>query len=218
MTAVKKAVDKLLAVLVAVLFGVLTLVVVWQVFARQVLKSAPAWTGEAANYLFVWTSMIGIAFVFGERGHMAVTFIAERVPKAARYVTAVLIQLIIIGFAVLVLILGGWRSAENAWLQNSVSLPLNIGWTYVVMPIAGVFIVFYAIIHIIEDLQGRGPLTVDDPTKALEPELPVIADETVVTMLDEGPQDTTTKLDEIEEENAERQPRRAGEADQEGGR
>ncbi|MHA6511823.1 TRAP transporter small permease [Tessaracoccus sp. Z1128] len=218
MTAVKKGIDRLLAVLVALLFAVLTLVVVWQVFARQVLKSAPAWTGEAANYLFVWTSLIGIAFVFGERGHMAVTFVAERVPKPVRYVTAVVIQLIIIGFAVLVLILGGWESAMNAWLQNSVSLPVNIGWMYLMMPVAGLFIVFYALNHILEDLRGEGPLTVEDPTAALEPKLPVIADETVITLLEESPEDTTTKLDELEEESAHPEAHRADEGDQEGDR
>ena len=194
MTTAKKILDKLLAALTAILFGALTLTVVWQVFARQVLQSAPAWTSEAANYLFVWTSMIAIAFVFGERGHMAVLFLAERFPRIVRKGIALFVQLAVISFAALVMIWGGSRSAANAWLQNSIALPVTIGPMYTVMPVAGACIIFYAIYQIIEDLRGEGPLTVADPSAVFEEQ---IAQEAAVpdmdaaeTMLDGGNETT----------------------------
>lgn len=168
METVKKIVDKVLAALTAILFAALTLTVVWQVFARQVLSSAPAWTGEAASYLFVWTSMIAIAYVFGERGHMAVLFVVERFPKALRYGVAVFVQLAVIAFAAIVMIWGGSRAAQNAWLQNSIALPTTIGPMYTIMPVAGAFIIFYAIYDLIEDLKGKGPLTEDSGMTAAE--------------------------------------------------
>lgn len=171
MTTAKKLLDKILATLTAILFGALTFTVVWQVFSRQVLQSAPAWTGEAANYLFVWTSMIAIAFVFGERGHMAVLFLAERFPRPVRYAVAIFVQLCVIAFAAVVMIWGGARSAENAWLQNSIALPITIGPMYTVMPIAGICIIFYAIHQLFEDLRGEGPLTVVDPLAEAGPEV-----------------------------------------------
>ncbi|NLE99117.1 MAG: hypothetical protein GX596_14190, partial [Propionibacterium sp.] len=117
------------------------------------------------------------------------------------------------------LIIGGWRSAMNAWLQNSVSLPVNIGWMYLIMPVAGIFIIFHAVTHIIEDMQGRGPLTVDDPTGANEPEVPAVADETVTSILEDGPEGRTTKLDTlVEEDSDDPEARRADEGDKEGGR
>lgn len=163
MTTAKKVLDKVLAAATALLFAALTLTVLWQVFARQVLNSAPAWTSEAANYLFVWTAMVAIAFVFGERGHMAVLFAAERLPLAARKGVAVFVQLCVIAFCALVMVWGGTRSAGNAWLQNSIALPTTIGPMYLIMPIAGVCIIFYAVCHLLEDLRGEGPLTIDDP-------------------------------------------------------
>lgn len=183
MTTVKKGLDKVLAALTAILFAALTLTVIWQVFSRQVLRSAPAWTSEAANYLFVWTSMIAIAFVFGERGHMAVVFLAERFPRKARIALAVVVQACIIAFAALVMIWGGARSAENAWLQNSIALPITIGPMYTVMPIAGVFIIFYAVYHITEDLKGKGPLTVEDPSVVQAEQ---VAKEATVADMDEA--------------------------------
>lgn len=163
MEKIKQGLDLVLKILTAVLFTVLVLAVVWQVFSREVLQSPSTWTEELAKYTFVWTSLIAAALVFGERGHIAVTFLVEMLPRTIRKVVAVWVQLLVLAFAVFVLILGGAYGAQNAWLQNLTALPLNIGHTYIVMPIAGAFIVFYAIHHMVEDIRGLGPITVADP-------------------------------------------------------
>ena len=164
MLAAKKAVDRILWVLTAILFATLVAVVTWQVVSRLVLNNPSTWSEEFAKYCFVWLSLIAAALVFGERGHIAVTFIVDRFPRGLRTLVAVLIQVIIGAFAVLVLIYGGVGAAQNTWLQNLTALPLQIGHMYVVMPVAGAFILFYSIYNILEDLRGEGPLTVEDPT------------------------------------------------------
>ncbi len=164
MHAAKKAVDRILAVATAVLFATLVIVVTWQVVSRLVLNSPSTWSEELAKYCFVWLSLIAAALVFGERGHIAVTFVVDKFPRGARKVIAVLIQVLIAAFAVFVLIWGGIGAAQNTWLQNLTALPLQIGHMYIVMPIAGAFILFYALYNIWEDLRGEGPLTVEDPT------------------------------------------------------
>lgn len=166
MERVKQGLDLVLKILTAVLFTILVLAVVWQVFSREVLQSPSTWTEELAKYTFVWTSLIAAALVFGERGHIAVTFVVELLPRIFRKIVAIWVQLLVLAFAVFVLILGGIYGAENAWLQNLTALPLNIGYTYLVMPISGAFIAFYAIHHMIEDIRGVGPLTVADPKQA----------------------------------------------------
>ncbi|SDB79761.1 TRAP-type C4-dicarboxylate transport system, small permease component [Raineyella antarctica] len=166
MERIKHGLDLVLKILTAFLFTVLVLAVVWQVFSREVLQNPSTWTEELAKYTFVWTSLIAAALVFGERGHIAVSFVVELLPRTARKIVAVFIQLVVLAFAVIVFILGGIFAAQNSWMQNLTALPLNIGEAYVVMPIAGVFIAFYAIHHMIEDIRGVGPLTVADPKGA----------------------------------------------------
>lgn len=170
MRAVKLAVDKILAVLTAILFALLVIVVTWQVVSRLVLNDPSTWSEEFARYCFVWLSMIAAALVFGERGHIAVTFVAERFPRGARRVLAVLIQLIIAAMAAFILVWGGIGAAQNTWLQNLTALPMQIGHMYLVLPVAGAFILFYAIYNIWEDLRGEGPLTVEDPTAGIDEE------------------------------------------------
>lgn len=164
MHAAKKAVDGILSVATAILFATLVVVVTWQVVSRLVLNNPSTWSEEFAKYCFVWLSLIAAALVFGERGHIAVTFVVDKFPRGARKAIAIVIQLLIAAFAVLVLIWGGIGAAQNTWLQNLTALPLQIGHMYIVMPIAGAFVLFYALYNIWEDLRGEGPLTVENPS------------------------------------------------------
>ena len=70
-----------------------------------------------------------------------------------------MIELIVVFFIVSVFIIGGLAVAENSWQQHLSSLPLSIGQIYLIMPIAGVLILFYSLVQIIGILAGT-----EDPT------------------------------------------------------
>lgn len=170
MNALTKGLMTALKWICVVLFAALVIVVVWQVFARLVLNQPQAWTDEASRMIFVWLGLFAAAFVFGERGHIAVTFVVDKMPLGLRKVVAVLIQVGIAVFAVFVLIWGGVGAAQNTWLQNLTALPLQIGHMYIILPIVGVAIIFYAIYNAWEDLRGEGPLTVADTSEHVDDE------------------------------------------------
>lgn len=161
MQSIKKASDKFLAAACVILFAVLVMTVVWQVFSRQVLNSPSAWTSELAQYLFVWLGLFGAALVFAERGHIAVDFLVRKFPDRVEKATALFVQAAIITFAGLILIWGGYRVAEQSWNQALSGLPVTIGPLYLVMPITGVLIIFYAVYHIVAILRGEEEATED---------------------------------------------------------
>lgn len=148
MDTAKKVLDTCLYWIVVVLFGFLVYVVVWQVFSRQVLGSPATWTDEAARLTFVWLGLFAAAFVFGERGHIAVDFFARKLPAAAERWLAVGVQLIVIGFAVAILGWGGWLASQNAWTQALGALPFTYGQMYLAIPVAGILILFYSLYYI----------------------------------------------------------------------
>jgi len=78
MRQVKRWLDKALATASVALFTLLVVIVVWQVFTRQVTKDPATWTEEAARLTFVWLGLFATALVFSERGHIAVDFIVRR--------------------------------------------------------------------------------------------------------------------------------------------
>lgn len=155
MNAVFNGLNTTLKALSALFFTLLVLATTWQVFSRLVLNSPVTWSEELAKMLFVWLSFLGSALVYGERGHMAVEFLARQFDDRKERFFAIWTHVVSLIFAVFVLVWGGANAAINAWSQNLTALPINIGSVYLVMPIAGVAIVLYAIYHIIEISAGR---------------------------------------------------------------
>lgn len=154
MTTLTRAIEKALAALSVALFAVLVAVVVWQVFARQVLSAPQTWTEEAARYLFVWVGLFSAALVFSERGHIAVDFLARKARPGGQRVVAIVVQIVIALFALLVLVLGGWLVARGAWNQALSSLPVTLGQMYLVMPVTGVLIALTAANNVLELARG----------------------------------------------------------------
>ncbi|GMA33390.1 TRAP transporter small permease [Litorihabitans aurantiacus] len=158
MDSVKKALDRALYWIVVVLFAMLVLIVVWQIVSRQVLGAPASWTDEGARLTFVWLGLFAAAFVFGERGHIAVEFVARKLPGRSERALAVVVQLITLAFTVVVLIWGGGRAASNAWLQNLSALPFTLGQMYLALPVAGTLIAFYSLYYVAGLLRGtHGP-------------------------------------------------------------
>jgi TRAP-type C4-dicarboxylate transport system permease small subunit len=147
--ALKNGLDTFLKWASVVLFALLVVIVVWQVFTRQVLDSPATWTEEAARYTFVWLGFFAAALVFSERGHIAVDFVVRLLPEAVQRGIAVLVQLLIIAFAGITLVYGGWRASQGAWNQSLTALPATVGQMYLVMPITGVLIIIYALYHVV---------------------------------------------------------------------
>lgn len=156
MTSVKKGLDAVLKWACVVLFAALVFIVIWQV-ATRLAGSPSAWAEEGARFTFVWLGFVASALVFSEKGHIAVDFLVRRQSEAGQQRTAVLAQVAVMAFAVLVLIWGGARASIRAWGQGLSSLPGTMGMMYTVMPITGVLIVFYACYQTVEIVRGAEP-------------------------------------------------------------
>lgn len=168
----KKPLLTLLGILSIILFALLVCVTVWQVFTRQVLDNSSTWSEELSKILFVWLSFIGSAFLFGERGHIAVDFIARRFGPRARRVLAIVVQVVVITFALGAMIWGGYLASSIAWNQNLTALPFTIGWVYLVIPAAGVFITVFALMDLIALWRGEEEPypEIEDPEEPLRPQ------------------------------------------------
>lgn len=157
MIAFKNILTRVLGTISVILFAILVCVTVWQVFSRQVLNDPSTWSEELSKILFVWLSFSGSAFLFGERGHIAVDFIARKLPLAGQRILQVIAQIIVVLFAVLAMVWGGYLASSIAWNQQMTALPLTLGWVYVIIPIAGVFIAIFAVMDLIAVATGKEP-------------------------------------------------------------
>ena len=154
MWTIRQGLLSALKLLCIVLFSVLVLVVVWQVFTRQVLGDPSPWTTVTAQYMFVWLSLFAATLVFGERGHIAVDVLAQRAPGAVRQVLVVAVQACTLAFAVLAMIWGGLRGVSMSWDQVIPGFPFTVGHMYLALPVAGVMIAFLALEDLLLAVRG----------------------------------------------------------------
>ena len=78
MKTLRNVLTKLLNVLAGVSFIAMVVLTCWQVFTRYVLQNPSSWSEELVSYLFAWASLLGASLVTGERGHMNIPILVEK--------------------------------------------------------------------------------------------------------------------------------------------
>jgi TRAP-type C4-dicarboxylate transport system permease small subunit len=144
--------NKILEVFLVILMSVLVVDVLWQVFSRYLLASPSSFTDELAGYLLIWVGMLGAAYVAGRQEHLAIDIVLQRSKPAAKKRSSLIIHLMILFFAVAVMVVGGIILMYTRFVLEvkSAALQLPLGYVYIVMPISGLIIVYYKILHIQE--------------------------------------------------------------------
>ena len=128
---------------IAVFVGIF-LCVFAQVILRYVFNSPLTWSEELARYLFIWCAFLGWIIASRKGSHLAMTFVAERLPPRVQAAVTVGIQIATIYFA---WILGtrGARLVANNWDVENVAVPFNLGVVYLIEPVAAAAIAGYAL-------------------------------------------------------------------------
>ena len=154
MQIIRNIVDKAIEVICIAFVGIMTILVTWQVFTRYALKSPSTFTEQLSKYMFVWLVLLGSAYVFGKREHMSMEFIKDKFKGRVRVTVDIVIELIIMGFAIGILVYGGYKNTLLTMTQQDSALPIKIGLVYAMLPISGVITAFYSICNIISFSKG----------------------------------------------------------------
>lgn len=169
MKQLRNILNHILNVLAGVSFLAMVILTCWQVFTRYVLKNPSSWSEELVSYLFAWMALLGASLVVGERGHMNIPIVVERMGMGARKFFAVFAEVIGALFAGVILIFGGMQITSLAMGQMTSSLGVAIGIFYIVLPLSGALNIIYSVLNIVDILKGNMDLTTaDEASKALE--------------------------------------------------
>lgn len=87
--------NKVVSYLGMVIFVVLIIACVMQVFFRFVLNDSLSWTEELARYCFIWMHMMGASLLIEAHGHATVTAILDLLHGVVRKVVDIIIELVI---------------------------------------------------------------------------------------------------------------------------
>ncbi len=154
----KKILDNILEKLVVVLMSALVLDVLWQVFARYLLNSPSSFSDELARFLLIWVGLSGAALATGKNLHLALDIFTSKITDEGwKKGLEVLVQLLIMLFALLVMIVGGLRLTYITFSleQHSPALGIPVGFVYLIIPITGLVIMIYSLLHIMKVLSTK---------------------------------------------------------------
>lgn len=143
----RNQIDKLLGIFVVAVMAILVLDVVWQVASRYLFSQPSSFTDELAGFLLIWVGLAGAAYVKGANEHLAIDLLLTKVTPVRRRKLMILINIFIGLFSLFAMVVGGtWLVYTRFKLnQVSASLELPLGVVYLIVPVSGLLMLYYAI-------------------------------------------------------------------------
>lgn len=141
---IKDVLDRLLVFVSLAALLSMILIIIYQVFSRQLFHHTPSWAEELSIILFVWTSFLGIAYGFKARLHIGVSFLVDLFPSKLQDVMDYLAKILILVFA-FVLIGYGWKFTVLMGGSTLAGTGLQSSYLYAVIPITGFYVLMYGI-------------------------------------------------------------------------
>lgn len=166
MDKAKKVLDQVSEKLSILILAIMVVLVTWQVVARYIFQSPIPWSEQLSKYLFVWLVLINGAYMFGQSGHMNISFFKEKMPVAVQKVLNVLIDLVILVFALTVLFWGGMMALKIGIPQKDAALTISMGYVYAALPISGGITVLYGIMNLIRSVKAGSAAEVNQEVRS----------------------------------------------------
>lgn len=150
MKTLRNILNQLLHVLAGVSFLAMVGLTCWQVITRYLLKSPSTWSEELVSYLFAWASLFGASLITGERGHMNIPILIDRLSENAQKFFHIFGEVIAFAFSAIILVYGGIQITQLAMGQMTSSLGVAVGVFYIALPLCGILNMIYTILNIID--------------------------------------------------------------------
>lgn len=143
--------ERLLFLLIVAMVIVTTAQVVFRFFFE-----ALTWSEELSCFLLVFASLVGSSVAFKRGSHIAVTFLAEKLPVMLRKILATLVYILGCVFFVIVAVYGAGLMKSEAG-QTTPALLISMKWIYLIYPVVGTVTTLHLVDGIARVWEGRQP-------------------------------------------------------------
>lgn len=147
---------RILELAVIHVMAILLIDVVIQVFTRKILDDPSIWTDELAKILLIWVSLLGASVGFIRKAHLGVDYFVGLLPGKLQVIIKALVFLLVICFAAVILLYGGYQMVSSNLEMGQLSPALQIKWGYVylALPISGVYIAIFSLEEAVKSILG----------------------------------------------------------------
>jgi TRAP-type transport system small permease protein len=151
---VKKQIERVGAILLAVMF----LVTLFQVVARVILGISSVWSEELARFLYVCLVFVGAAPLIRDDEHIRVGVLTDRLRGRSQNVMRLVTIFLTLPF-IAIMTWGAWTNTVANWRTYAPTIDwLSIGYIYLVIWVAGLLMLWYLAVNLVRHvraLQGR---------------------------------------------------------------
>jgi TRAP-type C4-dicarboxylate transport system permease small subunit len=153
----EKRLNRVLEAILVILMSLLVLDVLWQVISRYLLSSPSSFTDELAGFLLIWVGVLGAAYVAGRGEHLSIDILIQKSSPARQHLLLTAIHSLIFLFALSVMVAGGVVLMYTRFVLQvkSAALELPLGYVYSVLPLSGLIIMYYEVLHILHLKRSR---------------------------------------------------------------
>ena len=162
MEKLRTTLDRVLELLAGLSMAVMVLLTTYQVIVRYIFSAPSTWSEELVGYIFGWSTLLGATLISGERGHMNIPVLVDRMSPPLRKAFHILWEVVAFVFSASILVFGGFQVSKLAMGQQTSSLGVAVGVFYWAMPICGVVILLYSVLNIVGIAKGTISLEVAD--------------------------------------------------------
>lgn len=150
MERIYKSINLIIEWFLVIIFSLLVLDVLWQVFGRYVLNQSFSFTEEFARFALIWLTLLGAAYLNGKREHLSMDYLLQKLSPKKLKVRMQIIEMLMFSFALVVMVIGGGNLVYSTLYLGQVSPAMNVslGYVYAIIPISGLLIMFYSIYNI----------------------------------------------------------------------
>lgn len=143
--------EKVTAIPLIIVGGVMFSIVIIGTFYRYVLNSPLLWAETAARYLMIWLALVAASISLKRREHIGVEFFVKKLKPGFRKIVKLITNLFILYF-LYILLKEGWILALKSKSQTSFALNMSMFWPLLSVPVSAFFTIIQLILQMIVDI------------------------------------------------------------------
>lgn len=113
----------------------MTLIVLVQIVFRYVLNDSLIWTEEVSKTLMVWGAFLIAPWAYRNGANVSIQMFTDELPQTLRRLLQLVLNLLVI-WIIVVFWSESFGMVDRGFSIRAASLPVQVGWFYVVVPFA----------------------------------------------------------------------------------
>lgn len=143
-------IEKFLELLIVTSLTITVTVTFLQVLFRYVIKISADWTQDIIMISFIYSVFFGAALAVKNKEHLTVDLL-DKAPQKVKNITRTL-EVVVVGTMIIIFIIYGFILVKNNFQSGQIigSLPINIAYIFISLPISGLFMLYFHIRGVIK--------------------------------------------------------------------